>query len=794
MQATVCYINLFILLYDAMFCLKPFTIKRYQAKIEHFLSIYFLPILVCTALSTAYLGNYYYWLSVSLSAFMLLSARKRSVLLLSICIGSSALFALYFQHSFAKQEACLKHFISATHNTVTGVVTSGAKAGFLKLTVNESLELNVKLKDTVSDSQFKPGDKVRVSGKYLEPKKSRNPGAFNAYRYAIIHQSAGLFIANSITKIAEIDGYRLQQWAYQIKASILEQHKAHMSSDYANLYSALVFGEMLTSLSKELKDSFIKSGLLHALVVSGSQVSLLLSCLHRVLNACSIYRYYQFIVLVPAGGFFYLITGGGASILRALLMTAILLCMKSLLQYRSTNSHCLSLTALIMMLINPLIILNLGAILSFVVTASLLFAVKPVESKLPKRLPKHIKQSLCLGLVPWLWSFPILALSLHLVSLVAIVVNALLAFIIEYTVIIGFFSTCIGFLVPPLAFMLDQLALLLLKSIVSIAIWSANLDLSVIYIAKLPMHYQIITLVLLILCFGSFTLKRFRAYSLIALLLFFSTVQIAAQLKQELIITFLDVGQGDSALIEYKNQHILVDTGNRFSPQFGNICKTVLLPALRSKAIHHLDAVIITHFDSDHMGALEELAAHIPITTLIHNGNLNKHPNLNALVKRHSIHAVAIKGDETLQTGKLAFQFFQTSALNKQNKNNQSLVFKLSLNHHQILFTGDIEKEAESSLATKYGTVLRSTLLKIPHHGSKTSSSEFFLSVVNPRVSIISAGIRNRYGHPHPKITRKLRQISRVYRSDKHGAIEFTLGNKSSVKTYANKQKSRLII
>ena len=460
--------------------------------------------------------------------------------------------------------------------------------------------------------------------------------------------------------------------------------------------------------------------------------------------------------------------------------------MKYVIRYKTTPLHILSLSAAIMMILDPLVITNLGALLSFTVTSSLLFGVPSFEKQLPERWPKLIKQSLCMGIVPWLWSFPILAVSMHAVSISSIVVNIICAVFIEYTVIIGFFSTCLGFILPLFSQIIDQLSYLMLLGIVNLSLYFAKIPLSMIHIPKISPILFITFLGLILITLKNLKLNHYRLISVSLTLILFTSVNILALQQEKLIITFLDVGQGDSCLIEYKNFTVLIDTGNDFSPPFGNICNNVLLPALKIKGIHHLDLVIISHFDKDHMGALSELASEISIGTLIHNGDLNHYPDLEKQLTELSINLQAQSSPATLTLDALQLVFLTTHHHHFADKNNKSLILKLLYNDYSFLFTGDIEQEAESVLSSTYKKKLHSQVLKVAHHGSKTSSTPEFLLYASPQISIISVGLNNRYHHPNPTIEKRLQHYGKTYRTDQLGAIEFTLTDKLTFKHYSN--------
>lgn len=216
------------------------------------------------------------------------------------------------------------------------------------------------------------------------------------------------------------------------------------------------------------------------------------------------------------------------------------------------------------------------------------------------------------------------------------------------------------------------------------------------------------------------------------------------------MVTIMDVGQGSSALVETQNHTILVDTGIGYPNSF-TMVDFVVGPLLRRKGIHKLDVLHLTHDDTDHMGGADQLMSRTQQLTTQSRCQENK-----------------------WQWDGVEFHRFQSSKYRKGN--NGSCLLKVSIPSNQegsILFTGDIEKEAEQDLVNTHSETLRAQVLVVPHHGSKTSSSKEFIEAVNPTTAIISAGFLNPYHHPHKAIIRRYEEYSvKIYSTVSHGAIE----------------------
>ena len=232
----------------------------------------------------------------------------------------------------------------------------------------------------------------------------------------------------------------------------------------------------------------------------------------------------------------------------------------------------------------------------------------------------------------------------------------------------------------------------------------------------------------------------------------------------------IDIGQGDSILIKYPyNQgNILIDTGkNDYTMTNG------IIPYLKSVGIRKIDYLIITHGDFDHMGEAINLVNNFKVEKVTFNcGSYNdlEKELIKVLDKKKIPYYSCIK-ELNIENNKLYF-------LNNKdygNENDNSSVIYTELNNHKFLFMGDAGVEVEKYLLEKYN-LQDIDILKVGHHGSKTSSSKEFINEINPKYSIISVGKNNRYGHPNKEVLENL-DDSKIYRTDQDGSIMFKIKN-----------------
>ena len=278
------------------------------------------------------------------------------------------------------------------------------------------------------------------------PSPARNPGTrdqrlfFQRKQiYGTLHPSSARFLKTGFQN-------PIKTLAFRLKRSLLELHGSVLPEPYQDLLTSLIFGTHATRLPFKLQDMFKRTGLTHLLVVSGSQVSLLSGILFVLLTPLKHARKTRFISLAIIQFLFYFLTGGGASIGRAIIMNMILYYCR-LFQKKQAPFFGFSTTIVIMLIINPFLLLDIGAQLSFLASFSLVYGVPAITKKLPQKLP--FKTAIALSLSPFLFTQPLLIAQFQTVSPISLISNLITLQLIECLVIVGFFSTWIGFFYLP---------------------------------------------------------------------------------------------------------------------------------------------------------------------------------------------------------------------------------------------------------------------------------------------------------------------------------------------------------
>ena len=242
-------------------------------------------------------------------------------------------------------------------------------------------------------------------------------------------------------------------------------------------------------------------------------------------------------------------------------------------------------------------------------------------------------------------------------------------------------------------------------------------------------------------------------------------------------LTALDIGQGTSVLIETHSTRVLYDTGPQYAPD-NDAGNRIIVPYLRARGIDRLDAVIVSHNDSDHSGGALWILQAMPVD-LVRSSLTLESPIVRAATK----HSRCLAGQRWTSDG-VSFELMHPLPdvyAPREGKapvkpNAKSCVLRVEAGGHSMLLTADIEKPQEAELVARDSESLRTDVLLVPHHGSRTSSSDVFLNATAPTVAIVQAGYLNRFGHPRPDVMARYRERAiPVLRNDADGAITVTL-------------------
>jgi len=442
---------------------------------------------------------------------------------------------------------------------------------------------------------------------------------------------------------------------------------------------------------------------------------------------------------------------------RALLMVAtVMICM--IIRRPIQSNNILALSLLLVLVVDPLSVLSAGFWLSFSAVVLILYIS---QNRYPSPQWQWIKIHflIAFGLSPLLLFF------FADTSLIAPVANFVaIPFVSLLIVPLLLLASLFLWLYPPIGIALLSLADQLLDFIWPILETLASLPFSHWQSATISFYYLIPVIIGCALLLGprGFTAKWIGLFGLLPLFLFSPD----KPNKGEFWFTLLDVGQGLSAVVQTQHHTLVFDTGPKFSESF-NTGTAIVKPFIQSQGIKHIDTLIVSHADNDHIGGAIPLIEEIKTTTI-----LSSTPHLLP-------NATPCKDGQSWQWDSVDFSIIHPAITDNGSENNLSCVLKVSNTSGSILLTGDIEKEAEQLLVERYSTKLNATVLIAPHHGSKTSSSLTFINAVSPKLALFPVGYRNRYHFPNTEVIHRYeRNDIQILNTAKNGAVSIKFGTK----------------
>ena len=598
------------------------------------------------------------------------------------------------------------------------------------------------------------GDTIEVNGTLEKPNNNTIPNTFNYKKYLYHKRIEYILKINNLKKVKNNKSIPIK-----IKNYILKRIENIKNNKY--LY-AFILGKS-SYIDIKSYNNYKINGVTHLFALSGLHVSLFSSIVLYILNKLKLNEKVTFTITSIFLITFSFIVSFTPSILRATIFF-ILSSVNKIYYFFIKPKNLLYLTFTILIFINPFYIFDTGFILSFTITYFILLMNEKIT------IEGNIKSILIVSMLSFLSSLPIIINLSYEINIIGFINNI---FFIPLVTNIIFPLSLMVILIPKLSFILFILTRVMEK----VSAFSSSILNITLYFQRLSYIEIFIYYVLLIL-----SIKKNKKV-LILLLIFVFILYINPNFNKNAYVYFIDVGQGDSALIiTENNKSILIDTGGKLSYKTEswkqknkeyNLMSLSIIPFFKSMGLKKIDYLLITHGDYDHMGEAINLVNNIKIEKVIFNcGEYNdlEKELIKVLDKKKIKYYSCIK---ELNIDKNKLYFLQTKEFDNENDN--SNVIYTELNGYKFMFMGDASITTEKEILNKYN-LLDIDILKVGHHGSKTSSSIEFINEINPKYSIISVGKNNRYGHPNDSVLDNL-QDSKVYRTDQYGSIMFKINN-----------------
>lgn len=563
------------------------------------------------------------------------------------------------------------------------------------------------------------------------------------------------------------------------RSKSIKQLEAHFTQNTAGLMNALVFGYR-EKIETETLESYQKLGLTHLLAVSGFNVGIVSYFLYLLFVRMGIVKELAYVLIVIILPMYIVLTGGESSIVRAGIMGMLALCL-IVFQKKINPAVLLSIVCITMLLWNPLYAFDLGFQLSFIMTFVLITSISLFKTKTNSQL-LIITSFMCS-----LFSFPIILYHFFEFSIWSIPINVVyIPFVSLVLFPVSFFIVAVNNLFPSVVYLLKFPVELLFDSSVSILEIVQKFNGTLLLGRPSSWLFLSYFLAILYLFYEWERKDRLHVRFCIPFMFIVMLQACIPYLNPSATVSFINVGQGDSVLIElpFRKAVYLIDTGGTIPfekekweerDEEYDVTKKTVLPYLKGRGIRRVNGLILSHADMDHAGGTVFLLNNFLVETLY----LPKNDNLSELeteifesVEQKGIHKKYLR--KGMQWGSDNSRFLVLHPSEKNTSvNNRSIVLWVNLHKTSFLLTGDIEKEAEYEIINNFSR-LKADVLKVAHHGSATSTTDQFLKYAEPEFAIISSGRNNIYGHPAKDVIDRLKENNvAIYRTDENGDIIF---------------------
>ena len=608
-------------------------------------------------------------------------------------------------------------------------------------------ELN-KLNDVLYE-----GVTITAHGTLNQPSNNTIPNTFNYKKYLKSKKIYYTFNADALEVVGQNSNiyYQFKHWLSKRIESI----------DDTGYIKAFVLGSK-NEIDEDIFKTYQNNGITHLFAISGMHISLFSSILLFLLKKIHLKDNQAYpIILLFLLGYTFLVSFT-ASVVRAFTLY-LLLYLNKRLKLGATTTRIFIYAISLILLLNPFFILDIGFLYSSLTSFGLILFSDYLKTS------NKVLALLRVSLIALLFSLPITINNFYEYNFLSILANILIVPLVS-TII---YPLSLITLIFPFFHPILKLFLNILESISTIL---SSIAWFKIILPKMP-YFLIISYYFIIYLLFITKKKRYVIFLIILLLGY----KLSFNFDNNFYVYYLDVGQGDSILLinPRSRKSTLIDTGgkksvsyNEFPPNEYHISNNVIT-FLKSINISKINTLITTHGDYDHMGESINLVENFKVEKVIFNcGEFNDlEKELIKVLDKKKIKYYSCIKKLNIDNNKL--YFLQTKEYDNENDN--SNVIYTELDGYKFMFMGDAGVEKEKDILNKYNISVID-VLKIGHHGSKTSSSKEFITKIKPKYSIISVGKNNRYGHPNKETLDNLKD-SKIYRTDQNGSIMFKIKN-----------------
>ena len=686
---------------------------------------------------------------------MLVVLEKQCLKKLRIILQSNYfyLFLMLFVAILLYFNACDKSKYDINDDVIIGTITSYyIDNDKLVITIfgKEKVLCNYYFKDENNTFDYELGDKIKLFGKLKLPSNNSIFNGFNYREYLKYERINYIFDIDEIIKISNNKSIM-----YKLKNSIINIINKSPNKDY--LHTFLLGNNKY--IDKEVMESYRIYGISHLFSISGMHISLLSMIILKLLKN---YKFKKEVVIL-----FLLIYMTLTDFLPSILRSGIFFILIYLNKKFNLNISMFKLMIILLficVLIDPYIVYKIGFQYSYTISFYLI-----TFNQLINKSKNKLYKLFIVSFISFIVSVPIAINNFSQINVLSIFLNI---FFVPIVSSIIFPLSLITFLFP----FFNNLFTILINIFELLSITFSKIDNFIFIMSKISTLFIIIYYI--IISITLYFLSKNKYKYIVSLMFIFVIHYNITIFNKGLEITYIDVGQGDSIFIKFPNDksNILIDTGGKVT--YGNLKNNYsvgknIIDYLKSMGIRKLDYLIITHGDFDHMGDSLYLIDKFKVENVIFNcGEFNVlEKELIKVLDEKKIKYYSCIKELNIDNNKL--YFLQTKKYDNENDN--SNVIYTELNGYKFMFMGDAGVEKEKDILEKYN-LSNIDVLKVGHHGSKTSSSKEYIDEIKPKYAIISVGKNNRYGHPNKEVLNNL-DNSKIYRTDQDGSIMFKIKN-----------------
>ncbi|MBR6886958.1 MAG: ComEC/Rec2 family competence protein [Selenomonadaceae bacterium] len=611
------------------------------------------------------------------------------------------------------------------------------------------------------------GDKISARGNLKLLTNYNNPGQIDGVtRMKADSITARMSAGKQGIEVEAVDGglwIKFLRLVAAIRQHYRESMAGVMSQEDAAAIFAMLFGGY-AGLNPELVEDFQTTGIVHILSVSGSHMSMLAMATAWLCLLLKFPRGLTFAVGLFIIGTYAILSGILPQVLRSATM-GILIFFAKTLDSEAEGARLLTLTALAMLINQPLLLFDVSFQLSFSATAGLMYLSEDLRNAM-ERLPKFFAEPASMTIAAQVASLPVIVWYFNQISLSSVLANVFVMPLLEVVIVGGLLGGIIAAVIPIAGRIFFAGEALIFGAGAELNRVFANLPFSAVQVPTLGLWAGFFYYIALI----------FRRPTILLMIIILLAINLFKAGDVE--VSFVDVGQGDCAVVITPHGKCLIfDTGGVREHMF-DVGGRVVVPYLKHENIRAVDKIFLTHVHEDHAGGAGAVIKKLPVSEIITAGESKS--------EYAAVFGIAEKYLPPLRAGH-AGEIFSVDGVqveilfapNVGTGNEISNVYRVRYGDVTFLITGDLVKEIEAEIL-RAGVDVSATVLKVGHHGSATSSSEEFLRAVKPKCSVICVGYGNNFGHPRAEVLERLKNLpTKIYRTDRDGLIKFKTDGKT---------------